>query len=119
MVAGLHEEARRRFVVGRVVEERCGVADACTVAALHSAAARGHDELFDEHEENLLEIAGETRPEQFRIAMRRRREIADDLDDDGDRDPEKPYRRRRLYLSKLPDAASTSTVAWIPSPAKP
>jgi hypothetical protein len=68
-------------------------------------AARGHDELFDEHEEELLEIAGQTRPEHFRIAMRRWRDLADDLDDHGEPDPEKPYLRRHLYLSKLPDGS--------------
>ncbi len=105
-------EASRLLRGGRLVQRHPRTAkrlDDGDVTCAHvdalALAARGHDELFDEHEEELLAIARETRPEEFRVAMRRWREIAEDLDENCERDPEKPYRRRRLYLSKLPDGS--------------
>jgi len=90
-----HDRTAKRLHDGDVT---CAQVDAL------ARAARGHEDLFDEHEETLLDIARDLPPEDFRIVMRRWRAIADDVDGGG-KEPDAPWRKRRLHASKLDDGS--------------
>ncbi len=89
-----HERTARRLQDADVT---CAQVDAL------ARAVRGHEALFDDHEETLLDIATATSSEQFRTVMRRWRAIADDVE--GGNEPDRSWQLRRLHVSKLDDGS--------------
>ncbi|HEX4777374.1 MAG TPA: DUF222 domain-containing protein [Acidimicrobiia bacterium] len=89
-----HERSAKRLHEGAI---RCAQLDAL------ARAVRGHEELFADQEEGLLDVAAMLSPEQFRIVMRRWRAIADDVES-GD-EPNRSWDLRRLHVSTLDDGS--------------